>query len=184
MTLDKDKTLYAIGVEFASARELYEAAEKVRDAGFKRWDTFSPFPIHGMEKAMGLGHSWLSAFSLAGGITGLLVAIGLEVYPSVIEYPLITHGKPYFSLPAFFPIMFELTILLTAFGTMAALFGLNAMPRLHHPIFNWELYCQKANDDGFFLIIESRDRNFALNATSRMLEELGGSNLTPIYWES
>ncbi len=184
MTLDKQKSIYAFGAEFSSAAELYAAAEKVRDAGFKRWDTYSPFPIHGMEKAMGLGHSWLSAFSLAGGITGFLIALALVFYPSVIEYPLITHGKPYFSLPAFFPIMFELTILLTAFGTMFALFALNMLPRWNHPVFNWELYSQKANDDGFFLVIEARDRNFSVNATGKLLEDLGGTNITPIYWES
>ncbi|MDZ4743494.1 MAG: DUF3341 domain-containing protein [Verrucomicrobiota bacterium] len=184
MTLDKEKSLYAFGAEFSSSAELYHAAEKVRDTGFKRWDTFSPFPIHGMEKAMGLGHSYLSSFSLVGGITGLLVALTLVVYPSVIEYPLITGGKPYFSLPAFFPIIFEITILLTAFATMIALFGLNLLPRWNHPVFNWDLFNQKANDDGFFLVIEARDRNFSINATSKLLEDLGGTNITPIYWES
>lgn len=184
ITLEKDKSLYAVGAQFASATELYEAAEKIRDKGYKRWDTYSPFPIHGMEKAMGLGHSWLSAFSLAGGVTGLLVAIILVTYPSVIEYPLITHGKPYFSLPAFFPIIFELTILLTAFATMTGLFLLNALPRFNHPVFNWELFCKKANDDSFFIMIESRDRNFSINATTQFIQDLGGTNITPIYWES
>jgi hypothetical protein len=74
---------------------LYEAAKRVRDAGFKRWDVYSPFPIHGMDEAMGLGKSWLSAVVLIGGITGLLTAVILEFGPSWFIYPLIVHGKPF-----------------------------------------------------------------------------------------
>ena len=74
--------VYAIGAEYGSASELYEAAKRVRDAGFKRWDVYSPFPIHGMDEAMGVGKSWLSAVVLAGGITGLLTAAVVEFGPS------------------------------------------------------------------------------------------------------
>ena len=103
--------VYAIAAEYSSASELYEAAKRVRDAGFKRWDVFSPFPIHGMDEAMGLGKSWLSAVVLIGGITGLLTAVILEFGPSWFIYPVIVHGKPFnwATVPAFFPIMFELT---------------------------------------------------------------------------
>ena len=82
----------------------------------------SPFPIHGMDEAMGLGKSWLSAVVLAGGITGLLTAVILEFGPSWILYPLIVHGKPFnlCTVPAFFPIMFELTILFSAFAAFFA----------------------------------------------------------------
>src|SRR5205814_1414328 len=97
--------VYAIAAEYSSASELYEAAKRVRDAGFKRWDVFSPFPIHGMDEAMGLGKSWLSAVVLAGGITGLLTAITVEFGPSWLLYPVIVHGKPFnwATVPAFFP---------------------------------------------------------------------------------
>src|SRR5437764_13937462 len=100
-----------MGAEYASASALYEAAKRVRDAGFKRWDVHSPFPIHGMDEAMGLGKSWLSAAVLGGGITRLLTAAVLEFGRSSSLYPLIVLGKPtnFFTVPAFFPIMFELT---------------------------------------------------------------------------
>ena len=105
--------VYAMAAEYPSAAALYEAAKQVRDAGFKRWDVYSPFPIHGMDEAMGLGKSWLSGWVLFGGVTGLLTAAVVEFGPSSILYPLIVHGKPYnfFTVPAFFPIMFELTVL-------------------------------------------------------------------------
>ena len=86
--------VYGMGAEYTSPAALYEAAKKVRDAGFKRWDVHSPFPIHGMDEAMGMGKSWLSAAVLCGGITGLLTAMVLEFGPSWFIYPLIVHGKP------------------------------------------------------------------------------------------
>src|SRR5690348_18341488 len=87
--------VYGMAAEYPSPHALFEAAKQVRDAGYKRWDVFSPFPIHGMDDAMGLGKSWLSAVVLCGGITGLLTAVVLEFGPSSILYPLIVHGKPF-----------------------------------------------------------------------------------------
>src|SRR5260221_2776057 len=97
--------VYAMAAEYPSAAALYEAAKRVRDAGFKRWDVYSPFPIHGMDEAMGLGKSWLSSVVLAGGITGLLTAVTLEFGPSWVIYPVIVHGKPveWRIVTAFFP---------------------------------------------------------------------------------
>ena len=105
--------VYAMAAEYPSAAALYEAAKRVRDAGFRRWDVFSPFPIHGMDDAMGLGKSWLSGWVLFGGVSGLLTAALVEFGPSWGLYPLVVHGKPwnFWTVPAFFPIMFELTVL-------------------------------------------------------------------------
>ena len=108
-----------MAAEFPNAAALYHAAEQIRDAGFKRWDVFTPFPVHGMDKAMGLGKSWLSAVVLCGGIGGLLTAVVLESYPSLIDYQTVVHGKPtdWTTVPAFVPIFFELTVLCSAFAT-------------------------------------------------------------------
>src|SRR3984893_9365650 len=124
--------VYAIGAEYSSPAALYEAAKMVRDAGFKRWDVHSPFPIHGMDDAMGLGKSWLSAAVLGGGITGLLTAITLEFGPSWFIYPLIVHGKPvdWRTVPAFFPIMFELTVLFAAFTAFFVIVIMKGLPPL------------------------------------------------------
>src|SRR5206468_7859248 len=146
--------VYGMGAEFPSAAALYEAAKRVRDAGFKRWDVHSPFPIHGMDDAMGLGKSWLSTPVLIGGITGLLTAAILEFGPSSILYPLIVHGKPrnFFTVPAFFPIMFELTVLFSAFAAFFAVLIMNGLPRPNHPMFNWNWF-SRVTKDGFFLAI-------------------------------
>lgn len=176
------RKVYGLGAEFGSAAELLRAAESVRDAGFKDWDVHTPFPVHGMDKAMGLGKSWLSFFVLIGGTTGLLTAVALECIPSFGIYPVIVHGKPvdWRTLPAFFPVMFELTILFSAFSTVFALMAMNQLPRWHHPVFNWERF-SRVTDDGFFLIIESRDPKFNENKTRELLEQIGGQHVTLIH---
>ncbi len=174
-----ENNIYAVGAEFKSPAELYRAAEKIRDEGYKKWDVHSPFPIHGMDKAMGLGNSWVSIIVLVGGCTGLFIAFVLQTWTSVVHYPLITAGKPYFSLPAFVPIMFEFTILLGAFGAVFGMLGLNGLPRHHHPIFNWDRFA-KVTDDGFFAVIEAVDPKFDEIKSKILLEKIGGMNVTTI----
>src|SRR5438034_11658771 len=117
--------VYAMAAEDPSAPALYEAAKRVRDAGFRRWDVYSPFPIHGMDEAMGLGKSWLSGGVLFGGVSGLLTAALVEFGPSWGLYPVNVHGKLWsFSIvPAVFPIIFELTVLFVAFASFFAMLG-------------------------------------------------------------
>ena len=174
--------VYAMAAEYPSAAALYEAAKRVRDAGFRRWDVFSPFPIHGMDEAMGLGKSWLSGWVLFGGISGFLTAIIVEFGPSSFLYPLIVHGKPknFFTVPAFFPIMFELTILFSAFTAFFGVFILNRLPRYHHPLFDFERFKEFSND-AFFLVIESVDPKFSETGTGDFLEEIGGRGVTVLY---
>lgn len=139
-----------------------------------------------MDKAMGLGKSWLSAVVLCGGITGFLTAVALECYPSLIEYKLVVHGKPVnlfpipYTLPAFFPIMFELTVLCSAFSCVFALMAFNQLPKWYHPIFNWDRFA-KASDNGFFLVIEARDPQFSEIKTRALLEEIGGTHVTLVH---
>lgn len=176
------KPIYGMAAEFASPAALFSAAEKVRDLGFKKWDVHSPFPIHGMDGAMGLGKSWLSSVVLIGGITGLLTACALEFYPSIFINAVIVHGKPisFFTAPAFFPIMFELTVLLASFACVFALLVMNGLPQWHHPIFNWDHF-EKASDNGFFMVIEARDPKFSEKKTRQLLEAMGGTHVTLVH---
>ena len=174
------KTVYGLGAEFPSAAALLEAAKKIHTQGFKKWDVYSPFPIHGMDHAMGFKRSRVSLFSLIGGLTGLTTAFVLIYYTSALNYPLIVQGKPYFALEPSLPIFFELTILLTAFGTVLGLLLLTLLPRLHHPVFNWDRF-QRATDDGFFLVLEATDPKFHATASRQLLQGMGGTHLTEIY---
>ncbi|HYY13373.1 MAG TPA: DUF3341 domain-containing protein [Chthoniobacterales bacterium] len=173
-----------MAAEYPSAHALYEAAKMVRDAGFKRWDVYSPFPIHGMDEAMGLGKSWLSAVVLIGGITGLLTAMTIEFGPTWILYPLIVHGKPYTwrVVPAFFPIMFELTVLFASFAAFFAWQIMNGLPRWNHPMFNWQRF-KRTTNDGFFLAIEARDPRFTQSEARDLLERSGGQHITIVHEE-
>jgi len=177
-----NRKVYGIGAEFESAAHLMRAAEKVRDAGFKHWDVHTPFPVHGMDAAMGLPKSWLSAPVLFGGTTGLFNAVALTCIPSFSLYPVIVHGKPYnwATLPAFFPIFFELTVLFSAFTTVFALLIMNQLPKWYHPVFNWERF-KRATDDGFFLVVEARDPKFSESKTRELLEGIGGAHVTLIH---
>ena len=176
------RKVYGLGAEFGSAADLLTAAEKVRDAGHTKWDVHTPFPVHGMDKAMGLGKSWLSAPVFIGGVTGLLTAILLTCIPSFGIYPIIVHGKPtdWRTLPAFFPIMFELTVLFSAFATIAAVLVMNQLPKWYHPVFNWERF-SRVSDDGYFIVIEARDPNFSESKTRELLEGVGGKHVTLIH---
>ena len=173
---------FAVVAEFGSAADLYHAAERVRDAGYRFWDVHSPFPIHGMNKAMGLGKSPLGYIIFCGGLTGFLTAASLEFIPSSFLYPLIVHGKPvdFFTVPAFFPIMFELTILFSAFTAFFGVFVLNRLPRLHHPLFDY-LPFRRVTNDAFFLVIESSDPNYSETGTPELLQGLGSKEVKLIY---
>lgn len=174
--------VWGIGCEFASAADLLHGAEKIRDAGFKKWDVHTPFPVHGMDAAMGLGKSWLSAPVLGGGATGFATAIALTFIPSFLIYPMIVHGKPYnvFTVPAFFPIMFELTVLFSAFTIVGSLLVMSQLPKWYHPVFNWDRF-KRVTDDGFFVVIEAADPKFSETATRELLESIGGQNVTLIH---
>ncbi|MES2996302.1 MAG: DUF3341 domain-containing protein [Verrucomicrobiota bacterium] len=172
------KRVYGYLAEFKSASALYKAAEKVRDAGFKKWDCYSPYPIHGLDGAMGLKRSILPWFVFCGGITGTATAFALAYSTQVMIYPTVVQAKPanIFTVPAFFPIMFELTILFSGFTVLFGLLGLTQLPRLNHPLFASKQF-HRATDDGFFIAIEARDSQFSPDGTRGFLETIGGANI-------
>ena len=174
----KVKRVYGYLAEFESASHIYKAAEKVRDAGYKKWDCYSSFPIHGLDKAMGLRRSILPYFVFFGGLTGLITAIALAYTTQVIIYPTVVQGKPanINTIAAFFPIIFELTILLSGFTVLFGLLGLMQLPRFNHPLFNSRQF-NRVTDDGFFIAIEARDGNFSTSETMELLESAGGRNI-------
>ena len=177
-----DAPVYGVAAEFSSARDLFHAAEKIRDAGYRRWDVFSPFPIHGMDAAMGMKRSLLGQIVFLGGLAGFLLAVALQFGPTSFLYPLIVGGKPtgLFTVPAFFPILFELTILFSAFTAVIGMLAMNGLPRLNHALFNWDRF-KKVTEDKFFVAIESGDPKFSERAVHDFLESLGGTNITTIH---
>jgi len=173
------RKLYAVGAEFANPKELYAAAEKVRDKGYKWWDCYTPYYIHGLDHAMGLKKSLVGLFTFAGGLTGLVGVFLLITISSVYVYPMDTQGKPFFSLPGFVPIMDLLMILLSAIMSIVGMTTLCFLPRLHHPLWEWDDFT-RATHDKFFIVIEANDPRFNEKAAIDLLREIGGTNLTLI----
>ena len=172
------RRVYGYLAEFENASKLYKAAEKVRDAGFSKWDCYSPYPIHGLDNAMGIKRSILPYFVFFGGLTGFITAIILAYTTQVGIYPTVVQGKPanINTIAAFFPVMFELTILFSGFTTLFGLLGLMQLPRLNHPLFASEQF-SRVTDDKFFIAIEARDVKFSAEATKGFLDEIGGANI-------
>ncbi len=172
------KRVHGYLAEFSGAADVYHAAEKIRDAGFQRWDVHSPFPIHGLNEAMGVKRSILPWFVFIGGATGITTAFLLAYITQVVIYPTVVQAKPtnIYTTPAFFPIMFELTILLSAFTALFGCFALMGLPRLNHPLFASKQF-KKFSDDGFFVCIEARDPKFHQAETKSFLESIGARNI-------
>jgi hypothetical protein len=172
------KRVYGFLAEFESASALYKAAEKLRDAGFRKWDCFSPYPIHGLDAAMGVKRSILPYLVFCGGALGLAIGFGLTYGTQVIDYPTVVQAKPanIFTVPAFFPVMFELTILFSGFTVLFGVLGLMGLPRLNHPLFASKQF-HRATDDAFFVAIEARDPKFSADGTRSFLESIGGANI-------
>lgn len=157
--------------EFDSATELVDAARAVRDAGYLKTDGFSPFPIHEMDEALGIKRSILPVLVFFGGITGLLLAVSLQVFIHYIDYPLNIGGRPYLSWISFVPPSFELTILLAGFTAVFGMLFLNGLPRPYHPVFNVPRFAL-ATREKFFLLIEAADDKYDYDQTKAFLQGL------------
>lgn len=166
--------IHGILAEFATPADLYHAAEKVRDGGYQKWDTFSPFPVHGMEEAMGVKRTILPVMSFFGGITGSSLGLLMQWWMSSVDYQIVTQGKPFFAWQAFVPITFELGILLCAFTTLIGMLALNQLPRHHHPLLKKDRFLG-ASDDRFFICVEAADPAFDPEKTRALLEKAGAT---------
>jgi len=168
---------YGLLAEFGNPAELYHACEKVRDEGFTHWDAHTPFPVHGLEEAMGVGRSRVPWISLAAGLLGgTLPGFGLQVWVSMVASPHIFSGKPLLSWQAFVPVTFELSVLLGAAGALIGMLFINRLPQLYHSLFNSERF-ERFSDDKFFISIESRDPKFDAEGTAAFLQGLGSSHV-------
>jgi hypothetical protein len=174
--------LYGYIAEFETPGDLMAAAEKVRDAGYKWWDCHTPFPVHGLDKAMGIKRTILPVLVFFAGATGTTAAFALQSFTNslgwtiwagvwVTGYPFLISGKPAMSLPAFIPVMFELTILFAALTTVSLMFLFNGLPQLYHPLLKSNRF-RRASNDRFFISIEARDPKFLPKKTEEFLKTL------------
>lgn len=180
--MSENKKLYGLLAEYDSASGIYSACEKVRDAGFKKWDACTPFCVHNLDKAMGVKPSFLPWLVLVMGLTGGTFAMCFMLWTSVFDYPLNIGGKPFWSVPAYIPITFELTVLFSCLTACFGMFFICGLPMLHHPLFESERF-KKVTDDKFFIVIESADDQFDLATTRALLEGSGAAHVEEVEGE-
>ncbi len=158
--------------EYADDNKLLDAARKVRDSGYSRTDAFTPFPVHGIDEALGIKATVLPWFTLIAGATGTSIALLMQWWMNAYDYPYIISGKPFASWPAFIPVAFELTILFAAYTTVFAMLGLNGLPKFSNPMFTNPKF-DRATDDRFFLWVDSRDKYFNTEKVKSLLDSTG-----------
>ena len=169
--------VFGLVAEYDSPAELLAAVKAIRAAGFTRIDTHTPFPVHGMDKAMGLSDTKLPWVVLCGGLTGTASAIALQWWMNGFDYPFRIGGKPFISYQAYVPIGFELTVLLSAITTVLTLLAMCMLPRPYHPLFTHPRFA-RFSDDGFFLSIEAADPRWDEANARAALEKAGGKEIT------
>lgn len=181
-TKHKERKELGVLAEYDTTHGIFHACEQVRDAGFKRFDSYTPFPVHNLDKAMGLGPSYLPWLVLIAGISGATLAMLFMIWTSAYDYPLNIGGKPLFSIPAFIPVTFEVTILFSGLTAVFGMFFLNRMPTYYHPLFEVKKFAQ-VTDDKFFILIESRDKKYDQLKVTEFLKKTGAISTTVVEHE-
>lgn len=164
--------------EFDSADGILHAAQKTYDAGYRKIEAYSPFPVHGLDEAVGFPKNAVSMLVLIGGLIGATCGFSMQAIAMAYHYPFLIGGRPLLSWPMFIPITFESGILLASLTAVVGMFGLNGLPMPYHPVFNVERFAQKATRDGFFLTVESSDDRYDEAETRAFLESLGATHVT------
>ncbi len=174
-----EKRIHGIVAEYSTVDSLLAACRRVRDAGYTKTDAFAPFPIHGIEKALGIKPTGLPWIALIAGLSGTAIAFLMQIWMNGIDYPYIISGKPFVSTPAFVPVAFELTILLASFGAFFGMWALNKLPRFSNPMFTSPRFDQ-ATDDTFFLYIDAKDDRYDRAGVEQLLSDTGGAHIEPV----
>ena len=173
---DTMATSWGVVAEFDSAAAIYAAAEQVTAKGYTRVDAHTPFVVHGLDKALRHGPSHLGWIVAGCGTLGVALAQLMMWWMNAHDYKIWVSGKPPYWWPSTIPITFECMVLLASFGAVLGMFGLNRLPRLHHPVFAHSQFV-RASDDRFFLSIEATDPRFDSRETVQFLESIGGRHV-------
>lgn len=180
--MDRTAKLFGITALFDNPDSIIGAAKKVVKEGYKKFDVNTPYPLHGMDPAMGLKRSKLGFVTLFFGFSGTAFILLFMYWTMSVDYPMVIGGKPYFALPAFIPITFEFTVLLaalsTVFGMIMAFFNL---PYNNHPLHDTE-YMKRVSVDRYGLVILTEDPLFDENKVQELFKSLGAKEIEKIYW--
>ena len=171
--------LYGVIAEFETPGDLVHAARKVYEAGYRRINGYSPYPIEELSEAIGFTHTSLPLIVFIGGVLGGIAGFGMQYWMEVIDYPLNVGGKPYNSWPAFIPITFECIVLAAAFSAVLGMLILNKLPQPYHPVFNAPNFAL-ATRDRFFLAVEANDPKFDHGKVVSLLQSLNAMEVSDV----
>ncbi len=178
-----EKPLYSLTALFDSPDALLRAADATVKAGYTRYDTHAPYPVHGIERSMRLKTSPLGYFAMVFGLLGAFGSVGLMTWITLVDYPLVIGGKPFWSWPAFVPVAFEVTVLLASVLTVVAMIVVFfKFPNNSHPLHDTP-YMKRVSSDGFGISIEAADPLFEESRVRTLLSSLGGREIGPVYFD-
>ena len=169
--------------EFENEHDLLHAAEKVRDAGYTKTDAFTPFPVHGIDHALGIKPTILPVIVLCAGLTGLFTALLMQWWMNGVDYKYIISGKPFGITPASIPVSFELTILFSAFTSVLGMLALNGLPRFSNPVFTNAKF-DRATNDRFFLYVDATDKYYNRESVRELLSSVHANSLDEVTEDS
>ena len=172
-------SLYGVMAEFDNPSDLVAAARRTYEAGYRRINGYTPYPIEEVWEAIGFHRTGLPVIVLIGGIIGALGGFFMQYYLSVYDYALNVGGKPFNSWPAFIPITFECTILCAAFAAVFGMLALNKLPQPYHPVFNAPNFAL-ATRDHFFLVIEANDPRYDHDEVLQFMKSLEPKEVTDV----
>lgn len=172
--------LWGVVGEFDTEEHFLDAVRKTREAGYRRFEAYAPFPVEGLSEAMGLKRNMVPLITLIGGCVGGLSGFFFQYWAMGISYPLNIGGRSLNSWPAWIPVTFEMTVLGAALTAVFGMLALNRLPQPHHPLFNVERFAKHATSDRFFLAIEARDQKFQLKDSARFLQNLRARHVSEV----
>lgn len=162
--------LHGVIAEFATPEAMLSAARRLREAGFRRFDAYTPYPIEEFDALTGERDRWLPVFVLAVTVAGLLAGYSMQYWAAAVDYPLNIGGRPLNSWPAFAPIAFEIMVVWGVAGAFIGFFLFSRLPRLNHPV-DFAPDFDRASRDRFFLCAEASDPLFDAERLRRILAE-------------
>ena len=175
----KHTPVYGLMAEFDNPEAVVHAARKTYEAGYKKIDAYSPFPIEALSEAIGFHYNFVPLLVLIGGILGGLSGFALQYWIHVINYPVVVGGRPLNSWPAFIVVTFEMTILFAGISAVFGMLALNGLPMPYHPVFNVPRFAL-ASKDRFFLIVFSSDPRYNALETRRFLESFSPRSISEV----
>jgi len=178
--MEERSHIYGVVGEFETPGQIIQAAAKVREAGYRDVEAYTPFPVEGLSEALRLKRSLVPLITLTGGLIGGLGGFGFQYWVAAITYPMNIGGRPLNSWPAFIPVTFELTVLFASLSAVLGMLALNKLPQPHHPLFNVDRFQKHASNDRFFLCIEATDPKFSVAEATRFLKSVKAQNVSEV----